>query len=135
MASTITRPDRRHLRKFGFTVAIGFAVIGTISWWRGHTLAPMVLWTIAGLNLLPALVAPTLLGPVERVWMTIGRGLGWINTRIILTAIFYAVVTPAGLIVRLFRDPLDRELYEARASYWIRRTAVPFDANHYKRQF
>jgi hypothetical protein len=135
MSATASRPDRQHLRKFGFTVTIGFTAIGAISWWRGHTVAPTVLWTLAGLNLVPALVAPMLLGPVERVWMTVGNWLGWLNTRIILTVIFYVVVTPAGVIVRIFRDPLDREILEARPSYWIRRPSEPFDPKSYQRQF
>ena len=134
--STVSEPTtRQHLRKFGFTIAIGFTVIGALSFWRHHTVAPMVLWTLAVLNGVPALVAPTVLGPVERVWMKVGNALGWINTRIILTALFYVVVTPVGVLMRLFRDPLDRELYEARASYWNRRPVTRFDPKSYQRQF
>lgn len=135
MSTVSHRPDRQHLRRFGLTVAIGFTLIGGVSWWRGHTVPPPVLWTLAVLIATPALVAPTILGPVERVWMTVGSALAWFNTRLILTALFYMVVTPTGLLVRVFRDPLDRELSEARSSYWIRRTVAPFDAKSYHRQF
>jgi hypothetical protein len=135
MSSVSTGTDRQRLRKFGYTVAIGFTVIGAVSWWRHHTVAPIVLWSLAVLNGVPALVAPKVLRPVERVWMIVGDYLGWINTRIILTALFYIVVTPAGLLMRLFRDPLDRELYETRASYWSRRAVTQFDSKTYERQF
>ena len=67
--------------------------------------------------------------------MKVGNGLGWVNTRIILTALFYVVVTPAGVVMRFFRDPLDRELSEARASYWSRRPVARFDPKSYQRQF
>jgi hypothetical protein len=134
--STVSKPTtRQHLRKFGLTLAIGFTVIGALSAWRHHTVAPTVLWTLAALIGAPALVAPTVLGPVERVWMKVGNGLGWVNTRIILTALFYVVVTPAGVVMRFFRDPLDRELSEARASYWSRRPVARFDPKSYQRQF
>lgn len=135
MSTVNSRPNRQHLRRFGLTVAIGFTLIGALSWWRQHTVAPLVLWTLAVLNGAPALVAPAALGPVERVWLAVGNGLAWVNTRIILTALFYVVVTPVGVLMRVFRDPLDRELYEARASYWIRRTVAPFDPKNYQRQF
>jgi hypothetical protein len=129
------RSDRQHLRKFGLVLAIGFIAVGSVSRLRHHTVAPMVLWALAVANGVPALVAPTLLGPVERVWMKLGNVMGWVNTRIILTVLFYVVVFPAGLLMRLFRDPLDRELYDTRSSYWHRRPARTFDPATYQRQF
>ncbi len=69
------------------------------------------------------------------MWQALGDVLGWINTRIILTVLFYVVVTPAGLLMRLFRDPLDRDIYETRPSYWNRRNSPPFDPGDYQRQF
>src|SRR4051812_12472312 len=135
MPQSSTQPDRKHLRKFGLTTATGFAILGAVSYWRGHTTPPMVMWTIAALLLLPALVAPTILRSVERGWLTLGGYLAWVNTRIILTVLFYAIVTPVGAIMRLFRDPLDRRLEKAQTSYWIRRASTPFDAKSYERQF
>ena len=135
MSASTVQPDRRKLRKFGLTVAAGFTILGLVSRWRGHTLAPQVMWTLAALLLAPALVAPMLLAPVERVWMTIGGWLAWFNTRVILTVLFYIVVTPVGLLMRLFRDPLDRRLDGKTASYWIQRTPAAFDASSYQRQF
>ena len=125
----------RHLRRFGLTMAIGFTLVGALSWWRGHTMAPAVFWAVAAVNGAAALVAPTALAPVERVWLVLGGYLAWINTRIILTLVFYGVVTPVGVLVRVFRDPLDRQLYESRTSYWLRRGTEPFDASRYYRQF
>jgi len=134
--STASEPKTpRHLRKFGLTLAIGFTVIGAVSRWRHHEVAPILLWALAAPNGVLALVAPMALAPVERVWMKVGTALGWINTRIILTVLFYIVVTPAGVLLRFFHDPLDRELSEVRASYWNRRPVTPFDRKSYQRQF
>ena len=135
MSGLDTTGDRRRLRRFGLTIALGFAVLGAIGLWRHHTIAPKVWFTIAGAGGLLGIVAPMLLKPFERVWLALGDRLGWINTRIILTALFYAVVTPAGLLMRLFRDPLDRDFIETRASYWNRRSATPIDPASYQRQF
>src|SRR3989304_2299732 len=105
--------ERRRLRRFGLTVTVGFALIGAVSAWRGHVVAPRLLWTLAGLLAVPTLLAPPALTRVGRA-----SGVGWVNPRVILTIVFYAVIAPAGLVMRLFRDPLDRRLRESRPTYW-----------------
>jgi hypothetical protein len=132
MAETLSKAE---LRKFGLTVGAAFAIFGTISWWRGHEIPPRVLWTLATLLIVPGLVAPAILGPVQRGWMKFALVLGHVNTRIILTVLFFLVMTPVGMILRFFRDPLDRSLKEKRDSQWIRREAAPVDAARYERQF
>ena len=123
------------LRKFGITVGLGFAVLGTISWARDHTIAPRVLWTMGALLFVPGVVAPAILAPVERVWMRFALVLGHFNTRVILSALFYVLLTPIGLVMRLFRDPLDRSLTDDRASFWIRREPEQVDQARYEQQF
>ena len=129
------RLSKAELRKFGLTVGGAFAVFGAISWWRGHELPPRVLWTLAALLMVPGAVAPAILGPVHRVWMAFATVLGHVNTRIILTVLFYLVMTPVGLIMRLFRDPLDRSLRDRSTTQWIKRESQPVDPGRYERQF
>ena len=123
------------LRKFGLTVGGAFAVLGAISWWRGHELPPRVMWSLAAFLIVSGALVPAVLGPVQRGWMAFAMVLGHINTRIILTALFYLVMTPVGLIMRLFRDPLDRSLAAPTESQWIKRESRPLDAARYERQF
>jgi hypothetical protein len=132
MAGSLSKSE---LRKFGLTVGTAFAVFGAISWWRGHELPPRILWTLAGLLIVPGILAPSILGPVQRGWMAFAMVLGHINTRIILTVLYYLVMTPVGLVMRLFRDPLDRSLKDTRDSQWIRREQQPVDVARYERQF
>src|SRR3990172_2544195 len=113
------------LRKFGLTVGGAFALFGLVSYARGHTVAPRVLWTIAALLITPAVVAPAVLGPVQRVWMRGAMALGHVNSRVILTIFFYLVMTPIGVVMRLFRDPLARSLEPDAASHWIKRVPGP----------
>ena len=128
-------PSRRQLRRFGFTVAAGLTVIGLVSWYRDHLTVSWALWTIAGLLGLLGLLLPRLLVRVQRAWMALGTALVWVNTRIILTILFYSTFTPIGAIMRRFRDPLDRQLQKERASYWVRREPQPLDPKVYERQF
>ena len=125
----------KELRKFGLSVGGAFVVLGALSRWRGHQLPPIVLWTLGGALLVPGVLLPALLAPVERAWLKFAEVLGTVNTRVILSALFYAVLTPIGLVLRAVRDPLDRTLDDRTASNWKRRTAEPATRERYEQQF
>ncbi len=96
MDKTGTTVAAKQLRSFGLLVGGIFLVIGL--WplvFRGE---PFRVWAcvLACVLILPALVWPRSLGPIYRGWMAIGAVLGWINTRIILSLIFYVIFTPIG---------------------------------------
>jgi hypothetical protein len=116
-------------------LAAVLVLVGAVSGYRGHATVRTALWSIStGLFLLAALL-PGVLRPVMRFWLGLGTVLSWVNTRIILSVLFYAVFAPVGWIRRLVRDPLDRKLHDGRDSYWIRRDVKPFDAKSYENQF
>jgi hypothetical protein len=126
---------RRKLRKFGLTVGIALLVIGSVSWYRGGVRVPQILGGAGGLLVAFGLLLPRALQPVEKAWMAMAMVLGWINTRILLTLLFYVVFTPVGLIMSFFRDPLNRKFPDTSDSYWIRREAKGSDRPLYQRQF
>jgi hypothetical protein len=123
----MTTPDKRELRQFGFTVGIIVAVLfGGVLPWLFDRAFPLWPWIIAGVFLGWALILPKTLYPLYRAWMAIGHVLGWINTRIILGLIFYAMILPIGLIMRMFgRDPMRRRFDKRASSYRIQSTNQP----------
>lgn len=127
--------SKSELRKFGLTVGAAFTVFGGISWWRGHEVPPLVLWSIGVGLMVPGLLFPTVLGPVHRGWMQMAAFLGHVNTRIILTLLYYVVFTPVGLIMSFFRDPLNRSWKDSQNSNWVQRKREPVDPTTYERQF
>jgi len=131
---TTTSNDPTQLRKFGLLVGGIFCVIGV--WpaiFRGQPLRAWAL--IAGILLIvPGLVAPRVLGPVYRVWMLAGETLGWINSRILLTVLFYVVLTPMGSIMRVFGKNTMRRPFDPTVESY--RVAKPPRAGaHMTRQF
>ena len=94
-----------------------------------------MLWTLGGALLVPGLLMPAILAPVERAWLKFAEVLGAVNTRAILSVLFYAVLTPIGVVLRAFRDPLDRTLDDRAASNWKRRPAGPVTRERYEQQF
>jgi hypothetical protein len=124
----------KQLRAFGLLVGAIFALIGV--WpvvWRGHDLR---LWAVlvAAALMGPALVRPGWLRRVYRGWMTVGEALGWINTRILLSVIFFGVFPPFGLWMRRRgRHPLRRGWEPEAATY--REVRQPQPGSHRQQQF
>jgi hypothetical protein len=59
--------------------------------------------------------------------------IGWVVSHVLLAVIYFGIITPVGLLVRAFRDPLERALEPGARSYWVpREQAQP---NRYFRQF
>ena len=124
------------LRRFGLGVGGMFLLLGALSRWRGHVWPPAVLITLGVLLVVPGLVAPTVLGPVRRVWMRGAMVIGEVNSRIILGVMYFLVFAPVGFVMRaLVRDPLDRRLDDGKPSNWIPRTRAAVDRARYEQQF
>jgi len=67
-----------------------------------------------------ALAVPMMLQPVYRIWMRFGLMMSKITTPIIMGAVFYLIITPTGLVMKLFsRDPLRRKLADKESSYRV----------------
>lgn len=76
-----------------------------------------------------------ILVPLYRAWMGFAMVLGWFVMRGLLIITFFVVVTPLGLLMRLFgKDPLDRMIDREAQTYWQK--AEPLhDAARYKKRF
>lgn len=97
--------DRRGLRKFGLTTgAILVVLFGLVLPWLRDRPLPLWPWCVAAVLAVWALAAPASLTMVYRPWMKAGLLLGWLNTRIILGLVFWIIVMPLGLILRLLKE-------------------------------
>ncbi len=125
---------RRTITSFALIVSGALLAIAAYQRWRGaQPWVVIALVSIAAVLLLLAAVAPSLLRPVYRGWMHVGEALGWLNTRIILTLVFFLVVTPIGLLMRLFgRSPIATA---KRDSYWTDVEPHSYGDRHVEKQF
>ena len=117
------------LRSFGLIFAAMVAVLFglLIPWLAGHPW-PYWPWYIGGVVGTLGLVAPPLLYPLYRVWMAFGMVAGWINTRLILGLLFFVMLLPVGLLMKLIgRDPMRRGFDREATSYRIARTPAARD--------
>lgn len=129
------KSDKKELRKFSLVIGIFLGLLGGLSWWRstGHY---SWLFVITMAFLFVGFGRPMLLKPIHKVWMTLAILMGWIVTRIILSVLFYLIVTPIGLSVRLLgKNTLDLKFDDDTSSYWILRKEFKKDRSDYERQF
>ena len=113
--------DKKELRSFGLIMAGMIALIfGLIIPWLWNIVLPLWPWIVSSIFLISAIAAPAVLRPVFIVWMKVGHVLGWINTRLLLGIVFYLVIAPTGIVLKLLgKDPLKRKYDKNGLSYRI----------------
>ena len=82
------------------------------------------LWSliVSLIFLILGLINSTILTPLNRLWFKFGIFLGKIVSPIILGTIFFLIVTPTGLLLRLFGKDVINLKYNKNNSYWIKKT-------------
>lgn len=139
MTVDIDTGSRKEQRNFGLVMAAALALLGLVRWaLRGFAAVsmPTWLWGAALVFLGFALAFPRALEPVFRAWMALARALNWVMTRVMLTLVFYGMITPIRGLMRLFSgDPLKREWLPSGDSYWEAPEAQPETLDAYRNQF
>lgn len=122
-------------RFFGLTFFVVFGVLGL---WPlvGGKPPSLVLLGIASVFLATALIVPSTLGPLNRAWLKFGALLHTVTSPIILGAMFFLVIMPIGLAMRLFgKEFLRLRLDPGAETYWISRTPPGPERNSLDKQF
>ncbi|HCZ36433.1 MAG TPA: hypothetical protein DHV26_10965 [Cytophagales bacterium] len=88
-------------------IVTGFLVIAWVLFVKEYTNASTILAKVAvGIGLISVFI-PIAAKGIEWVWLKLAHILGWINSKILLGAIFFLFLLPIAIISRLFtKDPL-----------------------------
>ena len=128
-------PSTKQLRQFA---GIWFpAFCGLVGWSigqkTGHWSGVEIGWVLAGLLSVGGLILPALIRPIFVGLILLTFPIGWVVSHLLLGLIFYGVVTPIGLILRIIgHDPLQLKKPSGN-SVW--KTSVgKTDATRYLRQ-
>lgn len=127
--------DKKEWKKFGIGLSIILAIIATIQIFTGREL--YFYFYCAGICiLLISFILPILLKPVFILFSYIGFILGWFMTRVILSILFYIILTPIGAISKLFgKKYLEMQVDKNRESYWIDKPEHNQEIKNYEQQF
>ena len=113
-----------------------FLFLTAIAYWRFHSPKTAIFIGAVGLVLTVAGVAVSALRrPLYVAFMLASFPIGWVVSHLVLIIVFYLVITPIGLILRLLgRDPMERRLDPAAPTYWTAREPKS-DIDSYFRQY
>jgi hypothetical protein len=102
-------PGRKQLRQFaGIWFPAFCALVGwSIARKTGHWHEVEIGWAIAGIISIAGLVFPPLIRPIFVGLILLTYPIGWVVSHVLLGLIFYGIVTPIGIILRVTgHDPL-----------------------------
>ena len=88
---------------------------------------PIRIWSllISLIFLILGLINSKLLLPLNKIWYKFGLFLGMIISPLIMAIIFFLVVTPIGIIMRLLKKDLLNLKFNKHKSYWIDKNDPP----------
>ena len=118
MQKSIKLPSNRN---FGIVFFLVFLIIG---FWPLINTEEVRIWAIiiSLIFLLLGLINSKLLNPLNQVWFKFGVLLSKIISPIVMGAIFFLVVTPIGLLMKIFKKDLLNLKLNKDKSYWIKKT-------------
>ena len=108
-------------RNFGIVFFIVFLLIAIYPFLKGNDLRSWSL-LISFVFLVLGLINSKILTPLNKLWFKFGLFLGKIVSPLVMGFIFFIVVTPIGIIMRLFRKDLLNLKYNQKKTYWIDKT-------------
>jgi hypothetical protein len=106
-------------RSFGVVMAVALAAVTLMNAWHSGRLWP---WSggLAALFLAAGLFRPSILKPLNLIWLRFGLLLHRVVNPIVMALLFYGTVLPTGLVMRMMgRDLLRLKRQPDADTYWI----------------
>jgi len=123
-------------RKFGVVVGGFLLVLGLLLLlWRHRTTAGAAMAIPGAVLLLLSAVAPSLLAAPHRGWLKFSHVLGTVNGFLFLSIVFFLILTPLGLVLRVFGRNELRRRGPAPASMWEPYPERNRDRTHFEKMF
>jgi hypothetical protein len=126
--------SNKDIKSFGTTIGIIlFIISGLLMYYNKE--AYQLIAIIASTFIVLGLIMPKMLKPFYFVWMTFAAILGWVMTRVILSLVFYFIMTPIGLLTRLIGEDFLALKRKNLDSYWNHRDSSTELNQDYEKQF
>jgi hypothetical protein len=122
-------------RTFGLVIGGVFLILAMDRWLRSGGSA--IYWAVAAaVIILLAFARPQVLAPANLIWAQFGMLLHRIVSPVVISLLFFVVITPIGLLMRVCgQTPLALGFDKSARSYWRRRTPPGPEPGSLKRQF
>jgi len=129
------KSTKKELRNFGITIGVILLVIGGYLFFKELGSYQTFLYLAIALIGL-GLIIPNLLKPIYLIWMIFAVIIGWVMTRVILSLLFYFIITPIGIIAKILnKDFLNLKKEYGKTTYWNKRDRSLELNQDYSKQF
>ena len=105
-------------RSFGIVFFIVFFLIGLYTYLNGRNIS-FIFIIFSLIFLILGLLNSKILNPLNKLWFKFGLFLGKIISPVVMSAIFFLVVTPTGLIMKLIKKDILNLKFNKNKTYWI----------------
>ena len=123
------------VKKTGISVGVVLILISLLLWYLGK--ASFVYFSITGgLFVILALISIPVLRPFHKLWMMLALLMGFVMSRVILTMLYYFVLTPIGLLAKIVGKKFMPLGFDKKVvTYWEKRENTAKQQIDYERQF
>ena len=129
------KTGKTEIRQFAFIIVTVLLMISATFFWIGKE-GSEVFFVLGVLIAITGIIFPKVLKLIYVPWMLFAGALAWLMTRVILCLIFYLVLTPIGLLSRLFgKRFLELKLDVSKQSYWNYTKKIKTTQRDHERQF
>ena len=129
------KTGKKDIRSFGITFGIIFLIIAGFLYYKEKDSFQLFIYLAGSFSSL-GIILPIILKPFYMIWMIFAVILGWFMTKVILSLLFFLVVTPIGLVLKIMgKDLLELKKQEVQGSYWNMRESKKEQNQNYEKQF
>ena len=128
------KSSRKDLKNFGVTIGFILLMIGAFLFVREKD--SFIYFSSIGLIFIGlSIITPTVLKPAYKIWMTFAVIIGWVMTRVILSVLFYLIISTIGIFARLVGKDFLNLKSKNTESYWNIRNKEYELNQDYEKQF
>ena len=125
---------RKDLKNFGYTIGFILLIISVFLFVRERD-SSIYFFSLGLIFIGLGIIIPTVLKPAYKIWMSFAVIIGWIMTRIILSVLFYLIISTIGIFARLFGKDFLNLKSKNNESYWNIRNKEYELNQDYEKQF
>ena len=125
---------KKDIKSFGITIGIILCLIAFFLFYKEIEYYYIFIY-VALVLIGSGLIIPNVLKPIYYIWMVFANILGWIMTRLILSLLFYLIISPIGFFSKIFGKRFLRIKITDQKSYWNRRDNKGVNELDYEKQF
>ncbi len=122
------------VRKTAIVIGVVLLILGGLLFWKGRPAYPWFAGFGGGILVIGTAI-PILFKPFHILWIGFSLILGLIMTRVILTLLFFLVVTPISIAARLTGKDFLSLKQKGQVTYWVNKEDVVKDKSSYEKQF